>query len=76
MNTKEGITALNNLQEKTVLEIISVKTNYEMGFISRTEYLAQVSDITNYYNKQTEKIFNESELNQEFYAGYQFAKMQ
>jgi hypothetical protein len=76
MNTKEGINALNNLQEKTVLEISSVKINYEMGFISRTEYLAQVSDITNYYNKQTEKIFNESELNQEFYAGYQFAKMQ
>jgi hypothetical protein len=76
MNTKEGIGALNVEQQAAISQINDIKTNYEMGFISRTEYLAQVSNVTNYYNKQSEKILNEAGLSWEFYAGYQFAKMQ
>jgi hypothetical protein len=76
MNTKEGIGALNVEQQAAISQINDIKTNYEMGLISRTEYLTQVSNVTKYYNKQTEKILNEAGLSWEFYAGYQFAKMQ
>jgi hypothetical protein len=76
MTTTEAIDALNTTQEKAVFEINEIKTNYEMGLISRTEYLAQVSHVTKKYDEVSGKILNDAELSWEFYAGYQFAKMQ